>query len=74
MRLTHLCFADDLLLFCHGNSASVVVLKNALDEFGITSGLLPSLPKSKVFFGNVKAATRGEIMYVMPFVEGKLPV
>ncbi|GJX87405.1 hypothetical protein Tco_0339419 [Tanacetum coccineum] len=54
MKLTHLCFVDNLLLFCHGNSKSVVVLKNALDEFGSVSGLLPSFPKSIVFFGNVK--------------------
>ncbi|GKE05481.1 hypothetical protein Tco_1397499 [Tanacetum coccineum] len=33
VRLTHLCFADDLLLFCHGDSKSASVLMKVLDEF-----------------------------------------
>ncbi|GKE26316.1 putative reverse transcriptase domain-containing protein, partial [Tanacetum coccineum] len=74
LKLTHLCFADDLMLFCHGNSKSVTVLKNALDEFGSVSGLFPSFPKSTVFFGNVKDSSKAKILMVMPFSEGKLPV
>nr|GEV06483.1 putative reverse transcriptase domain-containing protein [Tanacetum cinerariifolium] len=42
LKITHLCFADDLMLFCHGDSKSVSNLKNSLDEFGSVSGLLPS--------------------------------
>ncbi|GJU35720.1 RNA-directed DNA polymerase, eukaryota, reverse transcriptase zinc-binding domain protein, partial [Tanacetum coccineum] len=74
LKLTHLCFADDLMLFCHGNSKSVTVLKNAIDEFGSVSGLFPSFPKSMVFFGNVKDSSKAKILMVMPFSEGKLPV
>ncbi|GKB39606.1 hypothetical protein Tco_0884548 [Tanacetum coccineum] len=74
MKLMHLCFDDDLLLFCHGNSKSVAVLKNALDEFGSVSGLFPSFLKSTVFFGNVKDVSKAKILKVMLFVEGKLPV
>ncbi|GKA63144.1 RNA-directed DNA polymerase, eukaryota, reverse transcriptase zinc-binding domain protein [Tanacetum coccineum] len=44
LNITHLCFADDLMLCCHGDCGFVAVLKKALDEFGIVSGLLPSLP------------------------------
>nr|GFB27352.1 hypothetical protein [Tanacetum cinerariifolium] len=53
LKITHLCFADDLMLFCHGDSKSVSILKNSLDEFGSVSGLLPSSLKSKVFFGKL---------------------
>ncbi|GKA68670.1 putative RNA-directed DNA polymerase [Tanacetum coccineum] len=74
LKLTHLCFADDLMLFCHGDSKSVDVLKKAIDEFGSVSGLFPSFPKSTVFFGNVKDFSKAKILEVMPFVEGKLPV
>ncbi|GJR98086.1 RNA-directed DNA polymerase, eukaryota, reverse transcriptase zinc-binding domain protein [Tanacetum coccineum] len=42
IRLTHLCFADDLLVLCNGDVRSVRVLKEALDEFSETSGLLPN--------------------------------
>ncbi|GKE87084.1 RNA-directed DNA polymerase, eukaryota, reverse transcriptase zinc-binding domain protein, partial [Tanacetum coccineum] len=50
VKLTRLCFADDLLMFCNGDSASVVVINKALMEFGGMSGLLPNIAKSKVFF------------------------
>ncbi|GKA65243.1 hypothetical protein Tco_0764950 [Tanacetum coccineum] len=52
--LTHLFFADVLLLFCNGDSIFVVVLKNAFTEFRGLSGLLPNHSKSMVFFGNVR--------------------
>ncbi|GKC71589.1 hypothetical protein Tco_1117472, partial [Tanacetum coccineum] len=74
IRLTHLCFADDLLIFCNGDSSSVTVLKNALSEFGGLSGLLPNLSISKVFFGNVRDVSNLRILNIMPFREGSLPV
>ncbi|CAH1421913.1 unnamed protein product [Lactuca virosa] len=45
-KITHLSFADDLLIFCHGNASSVRVVKEALDEFKLVSGLSISIPKS----------------------------
>ncbi|KAJ9535832.1 hypothetical protein OSB04_un001013 [Centaurea solstitialis] len=49
LGLTHLCFADDLLMFCYGNVESVRVLKDALLEFSASSGLKPSMIKSTSF-------------------------
>ncbi|GJX28323.1 putative RNA-directed DNA polymerase [Tanacetum coccineum] len=74
LKLTHLCFADDILLFCHGDSNSAAVFKLALDEFGGMSGLLPNKIKSVVFFGNVRKVARRNILKVMPFQVGILPV
>ncbi|GJZ25328.1 RNA-directed DNA polymerase, eukaryota, reverse transcriptase zinc-binding domain protein [Tanacetum coccineum] len=62
LKLTHLCFADDILLFCHGDSNSAAVFKLALDEFGGMSGLLPNKIKSVVFFGNVRKVARRNIL------------
>ncbi|GJY85943.1 hypothetical protein Tco_0499969 [Tanacetum coccineum] len=45
-----------------------------LDEFKKTSGLLPSLPKSTIFFCNVPNYVKNEILNIMPFADGKLPV
>ncbi|GJX03145.1 hypothetical protein Tco_0189061 [Tanacetum coccineum] len=42
LKITHLCFADDLLVFCYGDSESVKVIKESLDEFSGYSGLLPN--------------------------------
>ncbi|GKC63233.1 hypothetical protein Tco_1095831, partial [Tanacetum coccineum] len=53
---------------------SVSILKSALDDFGAVSGLLPSMPKSTVLFGNVKDAAKSRILKVMPLTVGTLPV
>ncbi|GJV55143.1 RNA-directed DNA polymerase, eukaryota, reverse transcriptase zinc-binding domain protein [Tanacetum coccineum] len=37
MKLIHACFADDLLIFCHGDINSVNVLKEAIEDFGAYS-------------------------------------
>ncbi|GKE45664.1 RNA-directed DNA polymerase, eukaryota, reverse transcriptase zinc-binding domain protein [Tanacetum coccineum] len=49
IKLFHVCFADDLLVMCHGDANSVRVTKRALDEFSAYSGLLPNHSKSIVF-------------------------
>ncbi|GKC59315.1 hypothetical protein Tco_1086913, partial [Tanacetum coccineum] len=61
-------------MFCHGDIESVKVLKGALDEFSMISGLVPNMGKSIVFFENLKNQTKQEIMDVMPFKDGTLPV
>ncbi|GKC01404.1 RNA-directed DNA polymerase, eukaryota, reverse transcriptase zinc-binding domain protein [Tanacetum coccineum] len=30
LKITHLCFADDLMVFCHGDSLSISIVKNSL--------------------------------------------
>ncbi|MFS7917032.1 putative RNA-directed DNA polymerase [Helianthus anomalus] len=72
--LTHLCFADDLLLFCHGDASSVFTLMDALDEFKHVSGLVPSIPKSTIYFGNVDLNVRETIENYIQFRVGELPV
>ncbi|GJY36038.1 RNA-directed DNA polymerase, eukaryota, reverse transcriptase zinc-binding domain protein [Tanacetum coccineum] len=37
LSITHVCFADDLLMFCHGDVASVKVIKETIKEFGTVS-------------------------------------
>nr|GEU87602.1 hypothetical protein [Tanacetum cinerariifolium] len=66
LKLTHLCFVDDLLLFCNGDSNSVAVLKNAISIFGSLSGLLPNFSKSTVFFGNNAISIFGSLSGLLP--------
>nr|KAJ0198574.1 hypothetical protein LSAT_V11C700342390 [Lactuca sativa] len=73
-KITHLCFADDLMVFCHGNSGSIKVVKKAMDDFANSAGLVPNLTKSHIFFGNVKEPFKRKILRILPFVEGKLPM
>ncbi|GKA39447.1 hypothetical protein Tco_0731998, partial [Tanacetum coccineum] len=53
LKLTHMCFADDLLILCNGDKESFGVVKKVLNEFSNVSGLLPNLNKITIFFGSV---------------------
>lgn len=72
--MTHVCFADDLLTFCHGNRESVEVIMDAIDEFGAITGLLPNHSKSTIIFGSMNSEERQSILDVVPFKVEQLPV
>ncbi|PWA89784.1 RNA-directed DNA polymerase, eukaryota, Reverse transcriptase zinc-binding domain protein [Artemisia annua] len=74
LKLTHMGFADDLLVVCHGDVESVKVVKESLVEFSNMSGLLPNMAKSIVFFGNVQEEVKRNILQILPFKVGKLPM
>nr|GEZ10238.1 RNA-directed DNA polymerase, eukaryota, reverse transcriptase zinc-binding domain protein [Tanacetum cinerariifolium] len=74
LLITHLCFADDLLVLCHGDTASVKVIKQALEDFSKISGLYPNLGKSTIFCGSMDDVTIARILNIIPFKRGKLPV
>ncbi|GJY07295.1 hypothetical protein Tco_0374349 [Tanacetum coccineum] len=50
------------------------VIMDALEEFKVVSGLTPSLPKSTAYFCNVLNYVKFDILGILPFEEGKLPV
>ncbi|GKB79502.1 RNA-directed DNA polymerase, eukaryota, reverse transcriptase zinc-binding domain protein [Tanacetum coccineum] len=74
LNLSHVCFADDLLVMCHGDTILVRVIKNALDQFSVSSGLLPNNYKSTMFFGSLNEDECNAISTILPFERGKLPV
>ncbi|GJV89903.1 hypothetical protein Tco_1533841 [Tanacetum coccineum] len=73
-EIINVCFADDLFLFAYANADSVQVTCDALEEFKNCSGLVPSFPKSTIFFSNVLSAVKNSILDIMPYEEGVLPV
>ncbi|GJR88549.1 RNA-directed DNA polymerase, eukaryota, reverse transcriptase zinc-binding domain protein [Tanacetum coccineum] len=70
LKITHLCFADDLIMLCHRDVVSVKTLKRALDKFSAISGLYPNLGKCTMFCGSLddtmktKITTRKESLWV----------
>nr|GEY73687.1 hypothetical protein [Tanacetum cinerariifolium] len=65
---------DDLFIFDRGDVESARVILESLDEFKLTSGLVPSIHKSTTFFCNVPYHVKLAILNIMPFSEGDLPV
>ena len=65
-RLTHLAFADDILLLSRGDATSVRWLLQQLHLFGQTSGLV-------IFFGGVRDAHKHTILTESGFKEGIFP-
>lgn len=72
--ITHIIFADDILLFSRGDVDSVNVLLNGVKVFSEISGLKVNPEKSAVFFGNVNQENRESILTATGFAQGNFPV
>ncbi|VFQ93025.1 unnamed protein product, partial [Cuscuta campestris] len=74
LGITHVTFADDVMMFCRGNVDSVNVLAKAINIFSQVSGLHVNPLKSNIFLaGEIKDRTE-DILALVPFPQGKLPV
>ncbi|GJX74060.1 RNA-directed DNA polymerase, eukaryota, reverse transcriptase zinc-binding domain protein [Tanacetum coccineum] len=74
MKLSHVCFADDLVMFSYGDKESVMVLKEATKDFGSISGLLLNYNKSTIIFGSMTEEEKQRILSFVPFRVEKLLV
>ncbi|GJR24768.1 hypothetical protein Tco_0973295, partial [Tanacetum coccineum] len=61
-------------IWSNGDVELARVIMESLDEFKLTSGLVPSIPKSTTFFCNVLNHVKIVILNIMPFSEGELPI
>ncbi|KAK3225487.1 hypothetical protein Dsin_005349 [Dipteronia sinensis] len=67
IKLSHLCFVDDLIMICHGSLSSALVLKAALDEFSLLSGLYANHDKSNIFTSNVSSAISRQLINLFAY-------
>lgn len=51
-KLSHICFADDLILFAEASVNQIRVIRKVLERFCTASGQKVSLEKSKIFFSS----------------------
>ncbi|CAL1380129.1 unnamed protein product [Linum trigynum] len=58
IQLTHLCFADDLLVFSDGSNFGIQDLQRILAQFKKVSGLKSNPSKCEVFFGGLETVER----------------
>ncbi|KAL9816615.1 putative RNA-directed DNA polymerase [Arabidopsis thaliana] len=74
LKLTHLCFADDLLVFTDGKKRSIEGILQIFETFAAFSGLKISLEKSTLYMAGVRDSEREQILSSFPFESGTLPV
>ncbi|XP_060185254.1 uncharacterized protein LOC132614743 [Lycium barbarum] len=65
LGITHLSFADDLLLFARGDILSASYIHQCFNQFAKASGLQANLTKSSVYFGGVNQAVQQDILQAL---------
>ncbi|XP_013624398.1 PREDICTED: uncharacterized protein LOC106330488 [Brassica oleracea var. oleracea] len=73
-KLTHLSFADDLLIFIDGSLSSVQAVLLVLREFELRSGLAVSVQKSSFFASGLSTHETHLIQFSTGMPMGTLPV
>ncbi|XP_013608037.1 uncharacterized protein LOC106423221 [Brassica napus] len=71
-RVTHLLFADDLLVFLDGSHSSLAGISNVMVEFKNMSGLEMNPSKSEIFFGGYNDTEAATLSDTSGFKLGKL--
>ncbi|XP_074283051.1 uncharacterized protein LOC141607600 [Silene latifolia] len=73
LNLTHLIFADDLMVFIRGDVPSVRAIKGALNDFSMISGLTATVDETSIYFGGVSQAVQEAILADTGFSTGSFP-
>lgn len=73
-KLTHLCFADDLLIFTDGSLASVQAILQILHDFSLHSGLAVSVQKTSFVSSGLTQDQVDAIASTTGLTSGSLPV
>ncbi|XP_020249389.1 uncharacterized protein LOC109826779 [Asparagus officinalis] len=73
LKISHLIFTDDLLLFAKDDLYSIQKLYQCVKDFSDTTGLESNMDKCPIYFGGVDASVKSEIKNFLGFSEGVLP-
>lgn len=74
LGISHLIFADDVMLFYKGDVPSSLLMRRAFQAFTEAFGLAVSHEKSIIYFGNVKVGIQERILQVTGFQRGRFPL
>ena len=72
-KLTHLIFADDLMVFTRGDLPSIKAVRDVLAQFAHWSGLHANPDKTEIYFCGVPAHYKQIILSQTCFTEGCFP-
>ncbi|XP_056691830.1 uncharacterized protein [Spinacia oleracea] len=73
IKLTHLCFADDLILCCKGDYPFILLLLQAFKLFSNSSGLKANQRKSSIYCNGVPERDVQRVVDVSGFTRSLLP-
>ncbi|XP_074314107.1 uncharacterized protein LOC141649312 [Silene latifolia] len=73
LKLTHLMFADDLLIFCKGETRTVFIVMEAFKRFSNASGLNINSEKSDFYCNGMSPAIVQKVLHGTGFKKGELP-
>ncbi|KAL2248483.1 UNVERIFIED_CONTAM: hypothetical protein Sindi_2700600 [Sesamum indicum] len=74
LKITHLLFAEDLMLFSRGDLPSIHILMECLREFRDASSLTVNTSKSSIFTAGIQNEELDGILARMEFARGEMPV
>ncbi|XP_058777123.1 uncharacterized protein LOC131651479 [Vicia villosa] len=69
LRLTHLTFADDVLLFSRGDDTSLRKMLIAFNSFSESTGLVVNPNKCKAFYGGMDTNMKNQAGIITGFAE-----
>ncbi|XP_019235900.1 PREDICTED: serine/threonine-protein phosphatase 7 long form homolog [Nicotiana attenuata] len=73
IKLNHLYFADDVLLFCKGDFHLVMLMLRGLKNFSVASRLTTNAGKSNIFNVNMNLQHLENLCELTRYQKGKLP-
>ena len=74
MKLNHLIFVDDLMLFCKGDMKSIMILKQGVETFSASSSLCANNSKSGIYLAGVDQEFRNHAAQSLEFTFENLPL
>lgn len=74
MGLTHISFADDIMVFTDGSLRSIEGIIEAFDYFAKVSGLKISMEKLTIFYAGISDDEKHVLLNQSDFESGSLPV
>ena len=74
LGLTHLMFADDLLIFCKADPSSLQIVHTVLSSIKETAGLITNLQKSQLVLGGCHDELHQQCLTITGLTETSFPL